>query len=89
MVTQAINEDLLRRIQNYVKTDINSKLPEEEHIEEKDVYVLSFTRVLHNWKALVSTLANFELYYDITHDAELDVTLVNVYEKKSTHSAII
>jgi hypothetical protein len=89
MVTQAINEDLLRRIQNYVTTDVNSKREPDAHVKPEDVYILSFTRVLNNWKALVVIMSDNELHYDIVHDGTQNVTLVTVYEKRTTQSAII
>lgn len=94
MVTKAIDEGLLRRIQNYVAVDVNSKLlPNEEPILPQDVYITLFSRVLNNWKAFVAieqTLSGGEaLVYEIVHDGLSGLTLAKVFRLHSTQEAII
>lgn len=94
MVTRAIDEGLLRRIQNYVAVDINSKLPtSEDKILPEDVSITLFSRVLNSWKAFASTekpLPGGEiLVYELVHDALTDRTLAKVFRLNSTQEAII
>lgn len=90
MVSKAIDEGLLRRIQKYVANDINSRTPPEEvKIKSEDVFVLSFSRVLNNWKAFATTDLVDAGHYDLVHDGLSGVTIANVYRKHSVQQAII
>jgi hypothetical protein len=56
--------------------------PENNKLGLTDIYVVSFTYVLGNWKALVSTTRADGLYYEVTFNREKQEAYVDKYEKK-------
>ena len=46
-----------------------------------DVYVVWFCKTLQNWKALVSTNVPDNMYYEVTHDGDRNVTYLDAYKK--------
>lgn len=48
-----------------------------------DIYVVWFANVLQNWKALVSTNAKDNRYYEVTYDGDKKRTYVDEYARKS------
>lgn len=95
MVSRAISEGLIARIQKYVANDLNSKIPVAEKgdqnklVDPERVYILAFSRLLTSWSAVAVSHLKPELFYEIVHDGTANVTLVNVYQKKTTQQAII
>lgn len=62
----------------------------EEHLEKtdthitfiaEDVYVVWFSKVLQNWKALVSTTLPDGMYYEVTYNGDEKVTYIDAYKK--------
>jgi len=49
----------------------------------EDVYIVWFCNALQNWKALVSTNAKDNRYYEVTCDGEKKRTYIDEYGKKS------
>jgi hypothetical protein len=73
-----------------VYTHIKGRLePTDHHIEfaPVDVYVVSFSFVLGNWKALVSTTLPDGMYYEVTRDLTKKVTYITSY-KQWEHATI-
>lgn len=93
MVSKAIDEGLLERIQSYVSNDINSKLPpgiDEKHkTKSNQVYIVQFSRILNNWQALCSVEEEVNCYYALTHDGDSEKTIVRVFALRSLHEAVI
>lgn len=50
-----------------------------ELITEDEVYIVSFSKVLQNWKALLSTDRSDGRYYELTHDGDKQETYVDTY----------
>lgn len=50
-------------------------------IKFDDIYVVSFTYILSDWKAMVSSSRPDGKYYEVTYDYETDVTYVDTYVK--------
>ena len=46
-----------------------------------DVYVVIFSKVLQNWKALVSTTLPDGMYYEVTHNGDKHETYLDAYKK--------
>ena len=46
-----------------------------------DVYVVWFSKVLQNWKALASTTLPDGMYYEITYNGDKRETYVDAYKK--------
>lgn len=65
------------------------KLVEQVHKEKTkqnidgQTYVVWFSKVLKNWKALVSTDAVDGVYYEVTYDGDNEVAYVDAYQKTS------
>lgn len=92
MVSKAVTEGLITRIQYYVATDINSKHAKgsgEPKIRPEDVFVLRFNRILNSWEALATCPLRPEIYYEIVHEGVSGTSLVNIYQKRSTQPAIL
>jgi len=47
------------------------------------MYIVWFCKTLKNWKALVSTNAKDNRYYEVTYNGENDETYIDEYGKKS------
>lgn len=65
-----------------VLTTINEYLPDADQVELEDVYIVSYTYMLSNWKAMVSSTIQDDRYYEVTHRAGGE-TFVDVYHKIS------
>lgn len=52
----------------------------------ENVYVVSFAKVLGNWKALVSTTLPDGMYYEVTHDGQACYDYVDAYKKVSNRA---
>lgn len=47
----------------------------------EDVYIVWFSKVLQNWKALAGTHHSDGMYYEITYDGNKEVAYVDAYKK--------
>ena len=56
------------------KTD-NKKLTESE------VFIVWFSKTLHNWKALISTTISDGMYYEVTYNGDKKETYLDAYKK--------
>lgn len=69
--------------------DLHNDANPESPLAIEDVYVVWFSYVLGNWKALVSTTLPDDRYYEVTHRGEGDggmvaaTTYVDTYVKTS------
>lgn len=64
-------------VQNYFNERSDSQI-----LGEDDVYVVWYSYVLGNWKALVSTVVDDGMYYEITYDRNKDRTYLDAYKKQ-------
>ena len=46
-----------------------------------ETYVVWFSKTLGNWKALVSTTTEDNLYYEVTHNGAKGETYLDIYRK--------
>lgn len=53
----------------------------------EDIYVVWFCKTLQNWKAMVSTNAKDDAYYEVTHNGDKNETYVDCYVK-ATNTAV-
>lgn len=58
---------------------IDSTLPP---LPMSEIYIVSFTHVLGNWKAMVSTDRTDGRYYEVTYNAAKEETYVDCYQKQ-------
>jgi hypothetical protein len=58
------------------KTDLPVNLAGQD-----DVYVVWFSKVLKNWKALVSTTLPDGMYYEVTYNGDTEETYLDAYKK--------
>jgi hypothetical protein len=47
----------------------------------EDFYVVWFSKTLQNWKALVSTNVQDNMYYEVTHNGDKGETYIDQYHK--------
>lgn len=59
----------------------NRDKADSQPLHFEDVYVVKFSYVLGNWKALISTTVSDGKYYEVTHRAEPATTYVDTYVK--------
>jgi hypothetical protein len=52
-------------------------------LDVSDIYIVWFCNTLKNWKALVSTNAKDDAYYEVTYNGEKDETYIDRYVKES------
>lgn len=50
-------------------------------LDIEDVYIVWFCNTLQNWKALVSTNAKDDCYYEVTYNGDKKETYVDAYHK--------
>ena len=66
-------------VQNYVNEHLDKT--DNVVIGLDDVYVVWYSKILQNWKALVSTTLSDGMYYEITHNGDKNETYVDAYKK--------
>lgn len=95
VVSQALADGLLNRIQNYVARDINKRIPMEGsdaefQVKPDDIFINSFSRIQNNWQAVVSARGVNSGYYVLSHNGSLNVTTVYIFVQATpAHEAII
>lgn len=80
--TQALTlQDHARRIVfNYITPRLE-KTDTHVTFEEDEVYVVWFSYILGNWKALISTTLPDGMYYEVTHNQAKSETYLDAYKK--------
>ena len=74
--------DLPKKAKLHVLKYFNSRVSHMgDQIMTNDVYVVWFSKTLQNWKALVSTTVDDDLYYEVTYDGDKKRTYIDVYTK--------
>jgi hypothetical protein len=64
-----------------VRIQIMDRLEKTDPTPNFEVYVVWFSKVLRNWKALVSTTLPDGMYYEVTYDGTLAETYIDAYKK--------
>lgn len=64
-----------------VREYVESQFHRADPVPEFDVYVVWFSKVLQNWKALLSTTLPDQMYYEVTHNGDLAETYLDAYKK--------
>lgn len=83
-------DECIKKAKNCVIRTLDAKF-ESHHIAADDLYILSFSRVFEDWRALITTdktltYADEKLYFDVTYDAEAKFTHVDRYGIESSDS---
>lgn len=55
-----------------------------EYLTDSDVDVVRLTKVLQNNKALLSSIYNDGMYFEITYDGDKDKLYIDAYQKENT-----
>jgi hypothetical protein len=77
-------EDLrMKEAKELVVDYFNCKVEETDKIKITidDVYIVWWSKVLQNWKALLSTTVSDGMYYEITYNGDKDETYFDAYKK--------
>lgn len=64
-------------LRNHLELNTENPLP------LSDIYVVWFNFTLGSWKALLSTTAEDNKYYEVTHNASKNQTYIDTYVKES------
>jgi len=64
-----------------VRAYINAREEVTDPVPDYEVYVVWFSKVLQNWKALVSTTRPDGMYYEVTYDGEKKRAYLDAYKK--------
>lgn len=57
------------------------EVTDETSVDDVEVYVVWFAKVLQNWKALVSTSLPDGMYYEVTFNGDKNETYLDAYKK--------
>jgi Family of unknown function (DUF6275) len=77
---EGTRQDIARTLVAYYFNEHVEKTDGVE-IEFEDTYVVWFSKVLQNWKALVSTTVPDGMYYEVTHNGDKGETYLDAYKK--------
>lgn len=64
----------------YIKPKLE-KTDDHVTFNEEDVYIVIFSYILGNWKALVSTTLPDGMYYEVTYNKAKRETYIDAYKK--------
>lgn len=59
----------------------NAEKTDDKILSTNEVFVVWFSKTLHNWKALLSTTVSDGKYYEVTYNGEFEETYVDTYVK--------
>lgn len=83
--------DFMTRAKQLVVDYFNSHVDatDGKKLTMEDVFIVWFSKILQNWKALVSTTVSDGMYYyEITHNGDKKETYLDVYKKWERASAL-
>lgn len=77
-------DTLLKQAKVAVIHAFNRENPLADSIEltVDDIYIVWFSKVLQNWKALLSTDLHDDLYYEVTFNGDKHTAYVDTYKKQ-------
>lgn len=78
---KASNPDKQRRAKEIVEAYILSHFAKDETVPSYEIFVVWFSKTLRNWKALISTTLPDGMYYEVTHNGEMNETYLDAYKK--------
>ncbi|AXH44184.1 hypothetical protein SEA_GOCRAZY_46 [Arthrobacter phage GoCrazy] len=78
----ASNMEFINKALDLASMEYNNFLPKDAQIPRDEFYVVWFAKVLHHWKALVSTDAVQGLYIELTYNGLKKETYVDSYIKQ-------
>lgn len=76
--------DFLERAKLLVYSHVRDHLEKTDtHVSftREDVYIVQFSKVLENWKALVSTTLPDGMYYEVTYNGDKKESYLDAYKK--------
>lgn len=79
--TTSETPDYQQRAKDIVMSYILSRLEITDARQAFDVYVVTFTKTLQNWKAMVSSTLPDGMYYEVTYNGDKGETYVDAYKK--------
>lgn len=68
-------------VKDYVESRLDKSDPPFELDADKDIYVVWFSKVLQNWKALLSTNLPDGMYYEVTYNGDNHEAYLDAYKK--------
>jgi len=81
---QLIESAYMTKARKIVFEYIKSRLEKtDKHVtfSQDEVYIVWFSKVLQNWKALVSTTLPDGMYYEVTYNGDRQETYLDAYKK--------
>lgn len=79
MLIEDIQEKAKRLVVDYYNE--HSEKTDDFVLTVLDVYVVWFSKVLQNWKALISTTVNDGMYYEVTYNGDKHEAYIDAYKK--------
>jgi hypothetical protein len=81
-ITRPNSNEFQKTARELVVKEYNSRIGEEHHITVENVFVVWWSKVLQNWKALIATdNPEDRTYYEVTYDGQTRVAYVDTYVK--------
>lgn len=75
----------MSKAMHIVRSYVIGQLDKTDPIPRFNVYVVTSTYILGNWKAMVSTSLPDGMYYEVTHDYNEKRTYLDAYKKFANH----
>jgi hypothetical protein len=79
-VAMALQDQARRHVMRYINQRVVQGLGQHT-VELSDVFVVWFCKTLKNWKAMVATHLEDDLYYEITYNGDTSEVYLDCYGK--------
>lgn len=57
------------------------EITDNKKLKESEVFIVWFSKILQNWKALISTTISDGMYYEVTYNGDKKETYLDAYKK--------
>ena len=81
MNEKTFQDQARRLVFDYLVDRVGQSKAEAMNLKIDDIYVLSFSKVLLNWKAFISTSLPDDMRYEVTFDSSKNVAHIDAYKR--------
>lgn len=73
-------------LDKYKDAELKTTDGEDYTLTERDVFIVWFSKTVQNWKAMVSTIVNDGLYYEVTYNGDTNQLYLDSYKLENSES---
>lgn len=73
-------------LDKYKDVEVKTTDGEDYTLTERDVFIVWFSKTVQNWKAMVSTIVNDGLYYEVTYNGDTNQLYLDSYKLENSES---